>query len=107
MNTCNSTEREEAEIYRNYFVGNVTKIVKGKPRRAGYFPACIIHGLSQGIPFNSPNWQVPQNSGNTVSKIMNDFITDNYVNDSYILYSDNVSWPFNTGCNNLTNLLIE
>jgi hypothetical protein len=103
LDKCSAEDRAKIEQYRDYFIGNLTELVNAKKNRAAFSPACAIHGLTQGSPFNSPNWVVPDKSQNTVNDIIFKFLNDELDETNYFQV-DTVRWPDNTGCNNLTGL---
>ncbi len=64
--------------------------------------SCVGHVWnSENSRFNSNNFNVPKQSGNTYSKSINEwyqFIKENGAKERKIVYIDNDSWPNNIGC---------
>jgi hypothetical protein len=82
--------------FRSAMISNVTNVLQGKAHSGAFLPACIIHGLTQGEPFNNPSWVIPDKSNITLESVIYKFINDI---DDDLYHVDNVEWPHNTGCN--------
>ncbi|CAD8118533.1 unnamed protein product [Paramecium sonneborni] len=62
-------------------------------------PACLQHCFLESSYYHGTKFQVPSGSGNTIAKTLSSWVLDQSISSNYL---DFVSWPDNTGCNNLS-----
>ena len=58
-------------------------------------PSCVTHCFWQDA-YSSPNWEVPQKSGNNIDLIVKDFLKNEGKKQYELL--DKINWPENAGC---------
>jgi len=76
-----------------------------KENFAIFGPACVTHCFSSEM-LNSPKWEVPMNSGNTINKVISEFLK-NGDKQSKLQLIEEIDWPLNKQCANYPNKLFS
>ena len=75
----------------------VKEELKKKNNLSVWSPACVIHCYGQDQQ-NSPDWQVPKNSGNTIDLIVKEYLKTK--GKYQVKLADGIDWPYNEKCAN-------
>jgi len=98
LKTCDESLKLIAHSYKNYHNGLI-KNLASKQNLSAWSISCLTHCFGEII--ESKNWEIPENSGNTINKVVRDFLESQGMQNLLI---DNDDWPLNMKCsNNLLN----
>ncbi len=98
LSDCDQSFKEYAHEYKNYQSNLIKEQLKKKGNLSVWSPACVNHCYWQNEQ-NSPSWQVPQDSGNTIDFVIQEFLKTNGKNQVKLM--DDGNWPVNGKCANL------
>lgn len=98
LSDCDHSLKEYAHEYKNYQSSLIKEQLKKKGNLSIWSPSCVIHCYGQNEQ-NSPNWQVPQDSGNTIDLVIQEYLKTNGKKQVKLMDDDN--WPINGKCANL------
>ena len=94
---CDDKLKEYAHQYKNEQNILIKKGMKGRKNISVWSPSCLIHCFSQKED-DSSDWEVPENSGNSINKIVSEFIEKH--GGKQIDLIDEQNWPNNSKCAN-------
>jgi hypothetical protein len=97
MTNCDINQKKNIDNFRIYTKEKIFRMQNLKKNLSIWSPSCIIHCFNDEDR-NSPNWQVPEDSGNTVDNVVERFL--NSRGNEQIILIDEVEWPFNKKCSN-------
>jgi len=102
LRDCNEELKKFAHEYKNYQKKLISEELKKKNNLSVWSPSCVIHCFYQDSQ-NSPNWQVPQDSGNTIDLIIKEYLKTQGKYQVNLI--DKKDWPNNEKCANLNSEL--
>ncbi|CAD8164203.1 unnamed protein product [Paramecium octaurelia] len=99
LNNCSQEQLDFAQnLYKqNYEVLSQRK--KDHPETGAFAPSCLEHCFLLKDYYNSQDWEVPGESGNTIQEAINNWLNSK-PNPENNFYVDNVEWPNNKKCSN-------
>ncbi len=95
LKDCDESLKVYAHEYKGYQNKLIKKELKKKRNLSVWSPACVVHCFGQNEQ-NSSDWQVPQNSGNTIDLVIQDYLKTH--GKSQIKLMDDEDWPVNAKC---------
>jgi hypothetical protein len=98
LKDCDGSLKQYAHEYKNYQNNLIKEQLKKKNNLSVWSPSCVIHCYWQNEQ-NSPKWQVPENSGNTIDLIIKEYLRSH--GKYQVKLIDDEDWPVNGKCANL------
>ena len=103
LSGCNQTDQEYAHKFKVYQNSLIKKEIERHKSFSAWLPACVTHCFDDKL--NSQNWEVPQNSGMTVSEAVKAFLQNP---EERKIYVDEGYWPSSNGnCANVVQGLLQ
>ncbi|KAL4450363.1 hypothetical protein ABPG74_009069 [Tetrahymena malaccensis] len=108
LENCSKQDIEKVSDLRKKMLTQLELIQQRKPNWGAWAISCIYHVLTESYQtFNGPDYQVPVNSGLTISYVLKEFIQMQLdgisPNKNYFILDPEV-YPNNYNCNGLVNL---
>lgn len=96
---CRACDKKEIFKIRALHEGHI-KAVSDLTDRADngvWMPACVEHTMGE-TKWTDQSWAVPAGSGNTMAKVVQNWLAKKDVDGHQFKYVDDVHWPDNHGC---------
>ncbi|CAD8060863.1 unnamed protein product [Paramecium primaurelia] len=99
LTQCTQDQLDFSQILYSKTYDVIMKRKQSFQETGGFAPSCIEHCFLLTSRYDSADWQVPGESGNTLSNTINKWLNSNQKYDDNI-YLDSVEWPENHKCSN-------
>ncbi|CAD8155956.1 unnamed protein product [Paramecium pentaurelia] len=100
--TLTNCSKEELDFAQNLYKQNyeiLSQRKKDYPETGAFAPSCLEHCFLLRDYYDSSDWEVPGDSGNTIQVALNNWLNSK-TNPEDNFYVDKVEWPDNKKCSN-------
>jgi len=95
---CEDIFKQYAHSYKDYQNKLIDDQMNKNNNLSAWSPSCINHCYHQNELY-SPNWEVPQDSGNTINSVVKEYLKSK--GKYQVKLIDKCNWPDNKKCSNL------